>query len=104
MGAVGQRAARSTGISYQELIARDVVAPPRTLTWRTASIAADVRTGQPLHDASVLRSRNAAVVAEGVADGVPRRTDPGRWRFHDVRNRQPFDHRRAHAAGHSGTP
>jgi len=39
MGAVGQRAARSTGIGYQELISRDVVAPPRTLTLQNRFVA-----------------------------------------------------------------
>ena len=100
MAAVSKRQARSAGISYQELISRDVVPPPRTLT---------------------LESRFDAPPDDGARHRVTRRRrftiskcrhlwpKVGRWRAAKkrfrtsattrLRNRQFLDHRRAHAAG-----
>ena len=101
MAVATQRQARSAGISYQELISRDVVPPPRTLTLENkfesppTTVPVSRYTTQAFHDLEMREH-----VAEGVADGVPRRRDSERRRLHDVRDRQLFDHRRAHAAGH----
>ena len=99
--------ARSAGISYQELIRRDVVPPPVTLTLenRIRLGPPTIGAGQPIYDAGVPRSRNARTCGRrfGRWRAATRRF-PRRRRLHDVRDRQLLDHRRAHAARISRAP